>query len=102
MKLEDFTYEIEQFVERAIREDITDPTGRIAVGDHSALACLPGHRDGSAKLLVKSDGILSGVAVAEVVCLKIDPKLRIELLMDDRVVDLVTFVVPVARAQARR
>jgi nicotinate-nucleotide pyrophosphorylase (carboxylating) len=83
MKLEDFTYEIEQSVERAIREDITDPTGRIPVGDHSALACLPEHRNGSAKLLIKSDGILSGVAVAEVVCLKIDPKLRIELFIED-------------------
>lgn len=83
MKLEDFTYEIEHFVERAIREDITDPTGRIPVGDHSAFACLPEHRNGSAKLLVKSEGILSGVAVAEIVCLKIDPKLRIELYIED-------------------
>ena len=83
MKLGDFTYEIEHFVERAIREDITDPTGRIPVGDHSALACLPEHRNGSAKLLVKSEGILSGVAVAEIVCQKIDPKLRIELFIED-------------------
>jgi len=83
MKLTDFTYEIEQFVEYAIREDITDPTGRIPPGDHSAQACLPAHRDGSARLLVKSDGILSGVAVAEIVCRKIDPDLEMELLMDD-------------------
>ena len=83
MKLGDFTYEIEHFVERAIREDITDPTGRIPVGDHSALACLPEYRNGSAKLLVKSEGILSGVAVAEIVCMKIDPKLRIELFIED-------------------
>ena len=86
MKLGDFTYEIEHFVERAIREDITDPTGRIPVGDHSALACLPEHRNGSARLLVKSEGILSGVAVAEIVCMKIDPKLRIELFIEDGVV----------------
>ena len=83
MKLEHFTYEIEQQVEAAIREDITDPRGIIPSGDHSSMACLPVRRNGSAHLLVKSDGILSGVAVAEIVCQKIDPKLRMEIKIDD-------------------
>jgi nicotinate-nucleotide pyrophosphorylase (carboxylating) len=83
MRLEDFIYEIEQQVESAIREDITDPCGIIPSGDHSALACLPERRDGSARLLVKGDGILAGVAVAEIVCQKVDPSLRMEILLDD-------------------
>ena len=83
MKLTDFTYEIERFVEAAIHEDITDPTGRIPAGDHTSLACLPHRRNGSARLLVKSEGILSGVAVAEIVCQRIDPALRMELLLED-------------------
>ena len=83
MDIEDFTQEIEQFVEAAIREDITDPTGRIPTGDHSALACFPLRKNGSAKLLVKDEGILSGVAVAEIVCRQIDPELRMEIFMQD-------------------
>ena len=83
MKLEDFTDEIEQQIEAAIREDITDPRGIIPPGDHTSMACLPVRRNGSAHLLVKSDGILSGVAVAEIVCQKVDPALRMDIRIDD-------------------
>ena len=75
--------EMERFIEYAIREDITDPTGRIPTGDHSALACFPEPKPGSAKLLVKSEGILSGLGVAEIVCRKIDPTLRMDIYMQD-------------------
>ena len=74
---------MDQFIEYAIREDICDPSGRIPEGDHSALACCPERRSGSAKLLVKADGILSGVGVAEIVCHKVDPSLRMEIFMQD-------------------
>ena len=75
--------EMEALVENAIKEDITDPSGLIPRGDHSALACFPTPKAGSAKLLVKADGILSGVGVAEMVCRKIDPAMRMELFMQD-------------------
>ncbi len=75
--------DIESLIDLAIREDITDPTGKIPTGDHSSLACLPTGRNGSAKLLVKSDGILSGVQVAELVCNKIDPTLQMEIFLQD-------------------
>ena len=44
---------IHQFVQLAIEEDIKK-------GDHSALACIPSNVSGSAKLLVKEDGIIAG------------------------------------------
>jgi nicotinate-nucleotide pyrophosphorylase (carboxylating) len=81
--VEEHVGDIERLIELAIAEDISDPTGRIPAGDHSALACLPGGRMGSAKLLVKSDGILSGVGVAEMVCRRVDAGLRMEILMPD-------------------
>lgn len=83
MELTDFTPQIERFIELAINEDITDPTGKIPPGDHSALACIPANSTGSAKLLVKADGILAGVAVAQAVCRKVDPTLHLEIFMDD-------------------
>jgi nicotinate-nucleotide pyrophosphorylase (carboxylating) len=83
---QDHLKEMEEFIALAIREDIVDPTGRIATGDHSALACIPAGRKGSAKLLVKADGILSGVGVAEMVCLKVDPGLSMDIYMNDGVV----------------
>jgi nicotinate-nucleotide pyrophosphorylase (carboxylating) len=79
----DHIVDIERLIDFAIAEDITDPAGIIPTGDHSALACLPAGRIGSAKLLVKADGILSGVAVADIVCRKVDPSLQMEVFMAD-------------------
>ena len=50
--------DIQQFVQLAIKEDIKD-------GDHSALACIPKDAIGKAKLLVKENGIIAGVEIAE-------------------------------------
>lgn len=79
----DHIADIERLIDFAITEDITDPKGIIPTGDHSALACLPAGRMGSAKLLVKANGILSGVAVADIVCRKVNPDLVMEVFMAD-------------------
>ena len=83
MEIQDFIKNIEHQIGQAIKEDITDPTGLIPAGDHSALACLPSDKTGSAKLLVKADGILAGVDVARMVCAQVDPDLRLEIFMND-------------------
>lgn len=49
---------LKELIERAFQEDIQD-------GDHSSLASVPTNEIGRAKLLVKQEGILSGVDVAE-------------------------------------
>ena len=49
--------EINQFVKLAIQEDVKQ-------GDHSTLSCIPKDSVGSAKLLVKENGIISGINLA--------------------------------------
>lgn len=71
-----FKKELEIIISNAIREDIGD-------GDHSSLACIPSTAKGKAKLLVKDEGIIAGVAFAKMVFNYIDHDLRVEILIDD-------------------
>ena len=73
---EDFQREIDLIIANALREDIGD-------GDHSSLACIPQSATGKAKLLVKDQGILAGVAFARQVFAKVDPDLEIEVALQD-------------------
>ncbi|MEG9328771.1 carboxylating nicotinate-nucleotide diphosphorylase [Salinimicrobium catena] len=73
---EQFEKEIEIIIENALREDVGD-------GDHSSLACIPKEATGKAKLLVKDEGILSGVEFAHRVFEKVDPQLKMEVLIED-------------------
>lgn len=63
-------------IEQAIAEDIGD-------GDHTSMATIPEDATGKMKLLVKEDGIVAGVEIAKLVFEKIDPDLRIEVLIND-------------------
>lgn len=66
---------IDELIELAIREDVGD-------GDHTSLACIPTYAKGKAKLLVKENGIIAGIELAEQIFKKIDssiifnPKLK--------------------------
>ena len=71
-----FNKEVDLIIVNAIREDIGD-------GDHSSLACIPYDAKGKAKLLVKEDGIISGIEFAKRVFDYIDPGLKLELLVED-------------------
>ena len=71
-----FNKEVDLIIVNAIREDIGD-------GDHSSLACIPYDATGKAKLLVKEDGIISGIEFAKRVFDYIDPGLKLELLVED-------------------
>jgi nicotinate-nucleotide pyrophosphorylase (carboxylating) len=68
--------EIHEFIKLAIEEDIKD-------GDHSSLACIPSSESGKAKLLVKQDGILAGVELAEKIFKFFDSSSSLEVLMKD-------------------
>ncbi len=50
--------EIKDFVKLSIEEDVKQ-------GDHSTLSCIPKNKLGSAKLLVKENGIISGIEIAK-------------------------------------
>ena len=73
---EQFEKEIDLIIENALREDVGE-------GDHSSLACIPEEAIGKAKLLVKDKGILAGVDFALQVFDKVDPELKVEVLIKD-------------------
>lgn len=67
---------VDQLIELAIAEDIGD-------GDHSSLCCIPEQSIGRMKLLIKADGILAGVEVAQRVFARLDPRAVVEVLIAD-------------------
>ena len=71
-----FQKELDLIIANAIREDVGD-------GDHSSLACIPMEAKGKAKLLVKDEGIIAGVAFAQKVFDFVDPDMAIEVLIND-------------------
>ena len=71
-----FNKEIDLIIANAIREDV-------GAGDHSSLACIPYDAAGKAKLLVKEDGVISGVKFAKRVLNYVDPGLKIDVLIED-------------------
>ncbi|MBO6532038.1 MAG: carboxylating nicotinate-nucleotide diphosphorylase [Muricauda sp.] len=71
-----FQHELDLIIANAVREDVGD-------GDHSSLACIPASAQGKAKLLVKDEGIIAGVAFAKQVFHYVDPQLQMKILMED-------------------
>ncbi|TXE10719.1 carboxylating nicotinate-nucleotide diphosphorylase [Gelidibacter salicanalis] len=71
-----FDKEIELIISNAVREDVGN-------GDHSSLACIPASAQGKAKLLVKDNGIIAGVAFAKKVFQYVDANLKVETLIED-------------------
>lgn len=73
---EDRLKEIHEFINIALKEDIRE-------GDHSSLACIPAEARGHMKLLVKEDGILAGVELAEIIFKAIDSSVEMDILKRD-------------------
>lgn len=71
-----FNKEIDLIIANAIREDVGD-------GDHSSLACIPEDAEGSAKLLVKDEGIIAGVDFARQVFEFVDTGLKMDVKIPD-------------------
>lgn len=71
-----FNKEIDLIIANAIREDVGG-------GDHSSLACIPEDAVGTAKLLVKDQGILAGVEFARQVFEYVDPGLEMDIKIKD-------------------
>jgi len=71
-----FQNELELIIKNGIREDIGE-------GDHSSLACIPKTAIGKAKLLVKDEGIIAGVAFAKMIFHYVDPDLHVETFIHD-------------------
>ncbi len=71
-----FQNELHLIISNAIREDV-------GAGDFSSLACIPASAIGKAKLLVKDEGIIAGVAFAKMIFEYVDVDLKIETFIND-------------------
>ena len=60
---------IDEIIIQALREDLGD-------GDHTSLATIPGSAIGKARLLVKGDGVIAGLDIAQKVFTTVDTELR--------------------------
>ncbi|MDO3644506.1 carboxylating nicotinate-nucleotide diphosphorylase [Mucilaginibacter sp. L3T2-6] len=67
---------IDQFILNSLNEDVGD-------GDHTSLATIPAGTQGKAKLLVKDEGILAGVELAQEIFHIIDPALKVSVFIND-------------------
>jgi nicotinate-nucleotide pyrophosphorylase (carboxylating) len=67
---------LERFIQSALAEDIGE-------GDYSSLATIPPNLVKKARLLVKDDGILAGVSLAQSIFHQFDPSLKIKVLLHD-------------------
>jgi len=73
---EQFDTELHLIIANAIREDVGE-------GDHSSLACIPNSAIGKAKLLVKDEGIIAGVAFAQMIFKYVDKTLQVDVFIED-------------------
>jgi nicotinate-nucleotide pyrophosphorylase (carboxylating) len=69
-------YDVHAFIQHALNEDVGD-------GDHTTLSTIPANAKGSAHLLVKDKGILSGLEIAREVFTLVDAQLEFEQLLKD-------------------
>ncbi len=67
---------IDELLDLAFAEDVGD-------GDHTTLSTIPADARGKSRLLIKEEGILSGVEVARKVLAKVDPDFKMEVFMHD-------------------
>lgn len=67
---------IQAFIRSALDEDIGE-------GDHSTCGAVPEKTIAKARLLVKDDGIIAGLEVAEIIFKQVDPFLQVEFFKKD-------------------
>jgi nicotinate-nucleotide pyrophosphorylase (carboxylating) len=67
---------IEEIIDRALAEDLAE-------GDVTTEASIPADRQGAGFVVAKREGVLAGVNVAKQVFHRVDPELKVELLLED-------------------
>jgi len=67
---------LQDFIQLALAEDIGD-------GDHTSLSTIPADARRRARLLVKQDGLLAGVEVAQAIFRAVDPTLDVQVYKHD-------------------
>lgn len=67
---------IDQLIDLAIAEDIGD-------GDHSSLSCIPVDSTGGVQLMMKQQGVIAGLSVAQRIYSRLDKDIRVEFFRKD-------------------
>jgi nicotinate-nucleotide pyrophosphorylase (carboxylating) len=67
---------LHHFIVQGLEEDVR-------TGDHTSLACIAADSRSTARLLVKSDGVIAGVEVAEAIFKYLDPQSEIDIMITD-------------------
>lgn len=67
---------IDNLLDLAFAEDLGD-------GDHTTLSTIPENAMGRSRLIIKEDGILAGVKVAEKVLHRVDPSIKMTVMIGD-------------------
>jgi len=75
-KLPSFEEQVDHIIDLALAEDTSQ-------GDVTSEALIPPELQGKASILVKAEGILAGIEIAREVFLKVDPSLKVEVLIKD-------------------
>jgi nicotinate-nucleotide pyrophosphorylase (carboxylating) len=68
--------QIEEIIDRALAEDL----GKV---DVTTEALISGEQQGAGFIMAKEEGILAGIEAAKQVFLRVDPELRVEILLED-------------------
>jgi nicotinate-nucleotide pyrophosphorylase (carboxylating) len=74
--MNDFDTLLDEFIRRGLAEDVGE-------GDHTSMACIRSTRVSKAKLLVKDDGVISGIEVAKRIFRELAAAADFELLIPD-------------------
>lgn len=67
---------LHQFIIDGLYEDIHE-------GDHTSLACIPADDRTHARLLVKAEGVIAGITVAEAIFKHVDPTSTLDIKLND-------------------
>lgn len=67
---------VDKLIDLSFAEDIGD-------GDHTTLCCIPEEARGKSRMIIKEEGILAGVKIAEEVFNRFDSTLKVEILISD-------------------
>ena len=67
---------VDKLIDLSFAEDIGD-------GDHTTLCCIPEEARGKSRMIIKEEGILAGIKIAEEVFNRFDSTLKVEILIND-------------------
>ena len=67
---------IDDLLTLSFAEDVGD-------GDHTTLSTIPADAMGRSRLIIKEEGVLSGVDIAREVLAKVDPSIKMEVMIED-------------------